>query len=122
MAASTASPPLCSTAMPAWDARGWPAHTIPFPPLPTGRCASKLLPCGESAVAIEGIAEVFLTMQRHESKDLRSIEDLIHRDQIMIGVLKTNVPRTVIDRLNLAKVEEAGIVSRSGEAIGGLLP
>src|SRR5215510_841754 len=110
MAASTALPPLCSMAMPAWDARGWPAHTIPFLPMTTGRWASKLLPCGESAVAIERIAEVFLTMQRQESKDLRSIEDFIHRDQIMIGVLKTNVPRTVIDRLNLAKVEEAGIV------------
>src|SRR5262245_40362292 len=60
-------------------------------------------------------------MERDERKDLRSIEDLIYRNQIMISVLKTNVPRTVVDRLNLAKVEEAGIVRRGGEAIGRLL-
>src|SRR5215475_5553156 len=61
-------------------------------------------------------------MERDERKDLRSIEDPIYRNQIVIGVLKTNVPRTVIDRLDLAKVEEAGIVCCGGEAIGRLLP
>src|SRR5262245_26327070 len=61
-------------------------------------------------------------MERDERKNLRSIEDLIYRNQIVIGVLKTNVPCTVIDRLDLAKVEETGIVRRGGEAIGRLLP
>src|SRR5262245_21938681 len=61
-------------------------------------------------------------MERDERKNLRSIEDLIYRNQIVIGVLKTNVSRTVIDRLNLAKVEQASIVRRGGEAIGRLLP
>src|SRR5262245_53273957 len=61
-------------------------------------------------------------MERDERKDLRSIEDLIYRNQIVIGVLKTNVPRTVVDRLDLAKVEKTGIIRRGGEAIGRLLP
>src|SRR5262249_42299143 len=61
-------------------------------------------------------------MERDERKNLRCIEDLIYRNQIVIGVLKTNVPRTVIDRLNLAKVEQTGIVRCGGEAIGRLLP
>src|SRR4029434_326368 len=64
----------------------------------------------------------FLTMQSQASKHLRGVEDLADRNQIVIGVLETNVPRTVIDRLNPAKVEEACIIRRSGEAIGRLLP
>ena len=61
-------------------------------------------------------------MQSQERKHLRGVEDLADRNQIVIGVLETNVPRTVIDRLNPAKVEEACIISRSGEAICRLLP
>ena len=55
----------------------------------------------------------FLTMQGQESKDLRGVEYFVHRDQIVIGVLEANIPCAVVDRLNPAKVEKAGVIGRS---------
>ena len=57
-------------------------------------------------------------MQGQESKDLRGIEYFVHRDQIVIGVLEANVPCAVVDRLNPAKVEKAGVIGRSRKAVG----
>src|SRR5678815_2297824 len=57
-------------------------------------------------------------MEREESKNLRGVEYFVHRDQIVMGVLEANIARVVVDSLNLAKIEKAGVIGCSRKTVG----
>ena len=46
-----------------------------------------------------------LAVNPEKRKHLRRIKDAVERHQIVIGVLEADVARTVVDRLNTAKIK-----------------
>ena len=54
---------------------------------------------------LEPLEPASLAVYRQEREHLRRVKDVADRDQIMIGVLETDITRAVVDRLNAAVVE-----------------
>jgi len=46
-----------------------------------------------------------LALQSHEGKDFGRFKDTVDRDEIVVGVLKANIPGAVVDGLDSPHVE-----------------
>src|SRR5581483_9066447 len=62
-----------------------------------------------------------LAVNRQKREHPGRVEDAGHRNQIVIGVLEADVARAVVDRLNAAKIEKAGVVGRGRKREPGLV-